>query len=198
MNVNILSHRPKVVVYENAMSKYFCKLVVQAYKNKFERSQVMNTTTGRTEVDEDYRTSSSCIMKWTHPLSRLMIHKVCKLMDVEAQQCELITLTKYETGQQYKKHCDYFTQKIIDENPNIQLIGNRIATAIIYLQACEEGGHTSFPKLGISVPPTTGNILSFWYNYNSRTNESTSHSGDIVEKGTKYIATVWIRQGKNS
>jgi prolyl 4-hydroxylase len=61
---------------------------------------------------------------------------------------EAIQVLRYEPGQEYRAHYDYFFHKQGEAN-------NRVATALLYLSDVEEGGETVFPNT--AVPPTQGN-----------------------------------------
>lgn len=63
---------------------------------------------------------------------------------------EPMYLIRYENGQQYQPHHDYFSNDK-DGQPFIQGWGNRMATVLMYLQPAEEGGETSFPEANLVV-----------------------------------------------
>jgi len=55
-----------------------------------------------------------------------------------------------------------------------------------YLSDDHEGGHTLFPRFDVDITPKTGKALlfpPFWTHI---------HEGQMVTKGSKYIATTWI------
>jgi hypothetical protein len=53
---------------------------------------------------------------------------------------------RYEVGEQYKPHTDYF------KNPTVAgARGNRIATVLTYLGTPDGGGETFFPTIGVEV-----------------------------------------------
>lgn len=96
---------------------------------------------------------------------------------------ENISVQRYEINQEYKQHCDFG-----DNN-------SRVATAIFYLNDDFMGGDTFFGKLSISVEPIIGSCLLFYYdNDNLALKNLTSHGGNIVTQGTKYIATAWMKK----
>ena len=72
--------------------------------------------------------------------------------------------------------------------------GLRIVTLMIYLSPVEAGGHTIFPKPGISVRPEVGSVL-YWFNIGAQNNfdSRTRHMGCPVLYGNKWIANKWIK-----
>ena len=79
----------------------------------------------------------------------------------------------------------------------IETGGQRTWTAMVYLNAVEEGGATWFPQIGIRVAPKKGLLLA-WNNMKPRRQPERDHmlhEGMPVVKGTKYIVTKWFREG---
>lgn len=58
---------------------------------------------------------------------------------------EDIQVLRYEPGQKYDPHFDYFTDKV-----NIARGGHRIATVLMYLTDVAKGGETVFPSAEVS------------------------------------------------
>lgn len=58
---------------------------------------------------------------------------------------EDIQVLRYEHGQKYDPHYDYFTDKV-----NIARGGHRIATVLMYLTDVVKGGETVFPAAEVS------------------------------------------------
>lgn len=54
---------------------------------------------------------------------------------------EDIQVLRYEYGQKYDAHFDYFSDKV-----NIARGGHRMATVLMYLSNVEKGGETVFPS----------------------------------------------------
>jgi len=106
---------------------------------------------------------------------------------------ETFYLLRYEVGQEYRPHTDYFST---DENGKafIGSAGNRIATVIVYLTTPDEGGETIFPHVDIRVPAVKGNAILFWDSLPDGTVDPMSmHGGLPVIKGIKWCMTRWIR-----
>lgn len=58
---------------------------------------------------------------------------------------EDIQVLRYEPGQKYDPHHDYFVDKV-----NLARGGHRIATILMYLSDVEKGGETVFPSAEVS------------------------------------------------
>ena len=76
--------------------------------------------------------------------------------------------------------------------------GQRIYTAIAYLNDVEEGGATEFRDLNISVKPKKGSIL-VWKNVlpgTTKVHPLSLHAGRPVTGGEKYAFNLWFRENK--
>lgn len=71
------------------------------------------------------------------------------LMDISffslPENGEDIQVLRYEEGQKYEPHYDYFSDKV-----NIVRGGHRLATVLMYLSDVEKGGETVFPEAEVS------------------------------------------------
>lgn len=74
---------------------------------------------------------------------------------------EDIQVLRYEHGQKYDPHYDFFLDKV-----NSAKGGHRIATVLMYLSDVEKGGETVFPKAEVSLC-FLGYHIYTWYNFTS-------------------------------
>jgi prolyl 4-hydroxylase len=61
---------------------------------------------------------------------------------VPVENGELLQVLRYEPGQYYKAHHDYFADEF-----NLKRGGQRVATMLMYLSDGVEGGETFFPSV---------------------------------------------------
>ena len=61
---------------------------------------------------------------------------------------EPIQILRYENGQQYVPHFDFFQDPV-----NVAAGGHRIATVLMYLSNVERGGETVFPDSPVLLSP---------------------------------------------
>ena len=82
---------------------------------------------------------------------------------------ECFRFYRYESGQQFRPHCDGSYIRNYKEWSSY--------TLLIYLNEEMEGGETTFPK--VSVVPTTGLAVIFQHEI--------VHAGTVLKKGVKYV-----------
>ena len=105
----------------------------------------------------------------------------------QARQAEPLQVLRYRSGGEYKPHMD-----AIRAEPN-----QRILTVLVYLSDDYEGGETQFPRTGLSFRGRTGDALLFRNaDSDGRPDPLTLHAGLPVTRGTKYLASRWIRAEK--
>lgn len=104
---------------------------------------------------------------------------------------ETLTVLCYGPGEEYRPHRDDLPAVRIASDP----AGQRIATVLAYLGAPERGGETDFPKLGIKVPATPGDLLRFrTVDAEGKTLVNALHAGCPVVAGEKWVASLWVRE----
>jgi prolyl 4-hydroxylase len=102
-------------------------------------------------------------------------------------------VVKYQPGQEFKTHVDYFDPQ--EDEKAIENGGQRIATFFVWLNDLKEddGGSTTFPRLGLKCIPDQGSALFWWNQYGRTLLSDTEHQGSPLKKGTKYGLNIWIR-----
>jgi prolyl 4-hydroxylase len=143
----------------------------------------------------DVRTSYSCNLDARDPLIADIDGRIAGLLGTDPTWGEPLQGQRYEVGQRFKEHADFF---YVDEPYWAQYEphgGQRTWTAMIYLNQPERGGATGFKYLDLAFEPLPGRML-IWNNMalDGSPNPWTTHEGKPVEAGTKYIVTKWYRE----
>lgn len=143
---------------------------------------------------QDYRTSYSANLDHWDSMVMMIQRRIDDLLGMPPENGETIQGQRYEPGQQYREHCDWFPTNAEHWKIERKRGGQRSWTAMIFLNDVEEGGHTEFPNLGAKVTPQRGAIL-IWNNATVEgvPNQYTLHAGRPPVKGTKHIITKWYR-----
>ena len=146
---------------------------------------------------EGFRTSYSCNLDPYHPHVMSIDTKISKLLGVKPGYSEIIQGQRYDVGQEFKEHHDFFHTTESYWQKERENGGQRSWTAMIYLNDDLEGGTTEFHKAQIGVRPLAGMLVA-WNNMkpDGTQNDFSLHAGKPVTKGRKYIITKWFRQKK--
>ncbi|MFU8790033.1 MAG: 2OG-Fe(II) oxygenase [Methylobacter sp.] len=187
---------PHIVVIDNVLTALECdQLMTLAIGKNLSSSTVVHTQTGESVLG-DYRTSSGCFFSRSeNELVAKIERRLSSLNRCPIQNGEGIQVLKYEVGQQYKPHFDYFDPKNPGSVKHLNRGGQRVGTFVIYLSEVEEGGSTFFPELGLDVFPRKGSAVYFSsVDSTGKPCTLTRHAGSPVISGVKSVATYWQRE----
>jgi len=185
-----------LVKLKNFLTSEECEEVIEIAKGKYTKSTIIHD--GKL-VNSSTRTSQTVFLTENAgygnkvPLFETILKRVCILTSCQRSQIEGLMIVKYEEGEEFQEHWDYFEPG--KDDIALKNGGQRIATFFIWLNDMEkdDGGGTYFPKVDIYCVPDAGAAL-FWLNqYGDKLLSETSHCGTPVLKGTKYGMNIWIR-----
>ena len=143
----------------------------------------------------DFRTSETCDLDGRDPLVASVDRRIADLLGLDLGASEPIQGQRYAPGQEFKPHTDTFEPGGYDYYVHTAETGQRTWTAMIYLNAPEDGGATRFKTIGKTIQPEAGKLLA-WNNLlpDGRPNPATLHQGMKVRRGVKYVITKWFRE----
>jgi len=145
--------------------------------------------------DYAFRTSETCDLDSQDPTVKQVEDRISAFMGIDPRHGEPLQGQRYEVGQEFKAHTDYFEPNGADFAKYCTVAGQRTWTVMIYLNHVEAGGATRFKALDKIVQPETGKLIA-WNNLrpNGTPNPSTLHHAMKVRAGTKYVITKWFRE----
>ncbi|KAK9992419.1 hypothetical protein SO802_027404 [Lithocarpus litseifolius] len=204
-----VSWKPRAFVYEGFLTDLECDHLISLAKSELKRSAVADNESGKSKLSEVRTSSGMFINKGKDPVVSGIEDKLATWTFLPKENGEDIQVLRYETGQKYDPHYDYFADKV-----NIARGGHRIATVLMYLTDVAKGGETVFPeaeeaprrkaseangdlsecaKKGIAVKPRRGDALLFFSLHPTAIPDTNSlHAGCPVIEGEKWSATKWI------
>ena len=186
---------PRIELIRDFIDDDTCELFVRNGKSKLERSQVMDKKGGAKVTDS--RTSEHCWIKLGEDAAiEKVAHEICELAKMPIENAESFQLVRYGVGQEYKPHFDTFELDSVSGKQAQKRGGQRVVTAILYLNEVQQGGKTNFPNIGIEVKPQKGSLLIF-HNCREGTDSrhpKSLHGGMPVLKGEKWITNLWFRE----
>jgi prolyl 4-hydroxylase len=145
--------------------------------------------------DDYFRTSESCDLARSNPIVQELEGLLHDLNGIDPALGEPVQGQRYDVGQEFKAHTDYFTPGTADFEKFCSESGQRTWTFMIYLNEVEAGGATRFKVVGKTFQPEVGKLVC-WNNKrpNGELNPNTLHHGMKVRKGMKYVITKWYRE----
>ncbi len=97
------------------------------------------------------------------PLIARIERRIAALLRWPADHGEGLQILRYRPGAQYRPHHDYFDPAQPGTATVLERGGQRVATLVMYLNAPERGGATTFPDVGLEVAPVKGCAVFFSY-----------------------------------
>jgi prolyl 4-hydroxylase len=173
------------------LSKKECQALVEMIEANNVRSSVVVGGTDRSGVSET-RTSSTSNLSPNDETVKFIHQKIADNLGLDIKKGEDLQGQKYQVGQYFKEHNDYFIGDAYDKH--CLSSGNRTFTFMIYLNDDFDGGGTSFPKLGKIIKPELGKAVVWQNTINGEPQPETMHEGTTITKGIKYIITSWWRE----
>ncbi|EDL47944.1 2OG-Fe(II) oxygenase [Erythrobacter sp. SD-21] len=145
--------------------------------------------------DHYFRTSETCDLDPDEPVVCEIEALLAALNGIDPKFGEPLQGQRYDVGQEFKPHCDYFNRGGQDWEKYCSVAGQRTWTFMVYLNAVEAGGATRFKAVGKTFQPEPGKLVC-WNNMRpeGRENPNTIHHGMKVRKGVKYVITKWYRE----
>jgi prolyl 4-hydroxylase len=142
-----------------------------------------------------FRTSSTCELDYADPAVAALDARLAEVSGIDPAFGEPLQGQRYEVGQEFKPHTDYFEPDGPDYARFCSETGQRTWTFMIYLNAVPEGGATRFKAIDKLVKPEVGKLLA-WNNRRTdgKPNPATLHQAMKVRKGHKYVITRWYRE----
>ena len=144
--------------------------------------------------DSGFRTSYSGDLDPHDPFVKGIAERIDALLGLAAPTGEPIQGQRYQPGQEFKPHNDWFYTSESYWQQERRRGGQRCWTAMAYLNPVAAGGATHFTNAGVSIDPQPGSLL-VWNNAREDgvPNEDAMHAGTPVLDGTKYVITRWYR-----
>jgi len=186
---------PRIFILHNLLSKDECEhLKSLGVMTGMEKALIIPYG-GKELVESTTRTNTAAWLDYNQdPVVTRLERMLANVTDTEPENGENLQILHYEPTQEFKEHHDYF-DPATDPPENFEPGGNRMATAIIYLENSIEGGETEFMKVGIKVKPEEGSAVLFYdLKPSGDVDKLSIHAGTRPEGGEKWVATKWIHQ----
>ena len=186
--------RPRVVGFGGLLSDDECRGLMALAEPRLLRSETVDNATGGSEVNAARTSDGMFFERGEAPLITAVEQRIAELLRWPLDHGEGLQVLRYRPGAQYRPHHDYFDPAHPGTARILQRGGQRVGTLVMYLNAPEGGGATTFPDVGLEVAPVRGNAVFFSYD-RAHPATGTLHGGAPVTAGEKWVATKWLREG---
>jgi len=186
--------RPRVVVFGGFLGDDECAGLMALAGPRLLRSETVDNATGDSEVNAARTSDGMFFERGETPLIASIEQRIADLLRWPVDHGEGLQVLRYRPGAEYRPHHDYFDPAHPGTPRILQRGGQRVGTLVMYLNAPEGGGATTFPDVGLEVAPVRGNAVFFSYD-RAHPDTRTLHGGAPVTAGEKWVATKWLREG---
>lgn len=186
---------PRVVVFGHLLTHAECDQLIELARGRLARSETVVTSTGQSEINTARTSEGMFFNRGENELCRRIEQRIAHLLNWPVENGEGLQVLRYQPGAEYKPHYDYFDPAQPGTPVILKRGGQRVGTMVIYLNAPERGGATTFPDVGLEVAPVKGHAVFFSYEW-PHPSTRTLHGGAPVLAGEKWVATKWMRQGR--
>ena len=195
MAFTIHHENPDVMTQDNFLTDSECEHFIKLAKPKLVRAQVSSNKSGEISAG---RTGKNCWIQHNHDDITLRVgKKIADEVGIPLHHAEAYQIIYYDKTQEYREHCDGWEHDDSEKSIRcMQYGGQRMTTALCYLNNVQKGGHTRMTKLDIDVPAEKGKILIFTNVYKDTNvrHPLSEHAGTPVLEGEKWAFNLWFRE----
>lgn len=197
LSCRLLSANPLVAIADDFFSQGDCERLIGMARGKTARAGV-GTDRAVLETSDQRTNFHASLNPVKIPEIRPVMQRFANAVSLPVSHGEGLSVLHYQAAEEFKPHVDG-----IWSGASAEAIaqfeadgGQRLFTAMVYLNRPDEGGATAFPELGIRVAPHPGRLLIF-ANTAAGSRDATEraiHAGEPVTSGEKWAAVSWWRE----
>ena len=172
---------PRVLTFERFVSPQVCDWIRALAEPRLVAARVKNPDRGGANTDAYRSNTGMGLSVLDSDLVVQLVHaRIAQAINVPVAQQEPTNVLHYEPGQEYKPHFDFIDPGVAHFAQEVQRLGQRIVTFLIYLNDDYEGGAPAFPRV-------------FWNVTDGRPDPRTLHAGTPTTDGVKWLFSKWVR-----
>jgi len=184
---------PSIIVKDGVLAEDYCQYVIDLAKDRGTLYQTINVD-GKELTDERRTSSGIGVDVGEDDVIDEIFNEVSSLCRLPLTRAEPMNIQKYLPGEKYEAHWDAMpSHEEAPESFKLEESGNRVATAIVYLNDTDAG--TAFPHLGLGIQGIQGRLLIFGnLDEDKEPHPLSMHMGTPPNEGEKWILTIWYRE----
>ena len=197
--VDMIHHDPIIFTVEGILTNEECDHFQRIASKGMKRSMVsgLDKQKNKRGLLDKRRTSSDCWVSHSQDeITAVVGNRIAELVQIPLSHAEAFQVLHYSDNQEYQAHLDTFDPDIEEYSHYLKNGGQRIITALAYLNEVEQGGETSFPNIDKTIRPHKGKIVIFHdcYKGTDTPHPDSLHGAMPVLKGEKWAFNLWFRK----
>lgn len=191
----LISETPRLVALKAVAPPEACALIIAQSQDRLVRAEVHDPRTGLPVMGQT-RTNrvANFGLAETSLLNLLIQARIGAAAGAPTAHMEAFAVLNYAPGEEASEHHDYLDPAVAAYADEISRLGQRTATALVYLNADYQGGETAFPELGLEHRGQPGDALLFFsLDDGGRPDPRTLHAGRPPTSGQKWVLSQFIR-----
>jgi prolyl 4-hydroxylase len=191
-----VSTTPSIAEIDGLVTPVMARWMIHRAEPRMERAQVIDYASGQMVPDPN-RTglSAGFGLLDTDLVMVLAQERLARTTGLIVHQQEVPHVLSYDPGQEFRQHVDYLNPEVPAYARELSMIGQRVATALTWLNDEFEGGETEFPRANKRFRRKPGDAILF-LNVLQETkapDPMSLHAGLPPRRGRKWILSQWVR-----
>jgi prolyl 4-hydroxylase len=186
---------PRINTVAGLVSPRVCQWLIGRATGRLSRAAVFDVASGQARV-EDARSNSAFEFELADldVVLLLVRARIAATVGTVTGALETTQILHYAPGQAFGPHFDFLDPSASGFASEIERRGQRVATALVYLNDDYVGGETEFPRAGLRFKGRAGEALMFAnVDVDGRPDELSLHAGCPTVSGEKWVLSQWIR-----
>ncbi|MEQ9464452.1 MAG: 2OG-Fe(II) oxygenase [Haliea sp.] len=188
----VMAEDPMVAVMEQVLTDEEMTHVIGVAGSRMQRARV--------SLDDSYlitegRSGDNCWLSYdSDDVVARIGHRIAGIVGIPLSHAEAMQVIHYGVGQEYRAHYDAYDLATARGQRCCAFGGQRLVTALVYLNTIADGGGTAFPRLDVTIAAVPGRMVIF---HNTGADESVPHphslhAGTPVVRGEKWAFNIWF------
>ena len=193
--IRTLSDSPRVIVADGLAPPEVCDWIVGQCAGRLVRAEVDDPRTGLPVMGQT-RTNrlANFGLAETSLLNVVIQSRIGACIGASLSVMEAFAVLNYRPGEEASDHFDYLDPAVPAYAEEIARVGQRVATALLYLNDDYDGGETDFPELGLRYRGGKGDALIFVsVDRSGAPDPRMRHAGRPTTSGEKWVLSQFVR-----
>lgn len=190
-----VSEEPRIATLEGLLPRSFCDHWIAKTKPKLAAARVYDAEQGGRRADEmRTNTGAGFRLSETDLVMQATRARIATAVGRPVVWQEAPNVLHYAVGETYAPHYDFLDPTNPHFEPLLRVQGQRVTTALVYLNDGFDGGETNFVELNRKIRGRPGELLTFDnVRRDGAVDMQTLHEGAPPTRGEKWLLSVWIR-----